>query len=157
MNYRIGHGYDIHRLRPGGTLVIGGVEVAEHLSADAHSDGDVVLHALVDALLGATGGGDIGQRFPNTDPQWKAAASRVFVERVMSEITAGGWRVVNADVTVLAERPKLAPFRVAIVESVSRLLSCDAVNFKAGTNEGCDAVGRGEAVAAHAVVLLGRD
>lgn len=154
--HRIGHGYDIHRVQPGGRLMIGGVEVASDLSAVAHSDGDVVLHAIVDALLGATGGGDIGQRFPNTDPQWKGVASRVFVERVMAEITAAGWRVVNADVTVLAERPKLAPFREAIVVSLSRLLNCDAVNFKAGTNEACDAVGRGEAVAAHAVLLLRR-
>jgi 2-C-methyl-D-erythritol 2,4-cyclodiphosphate synthase len=157
MNIRIGHGYDIHRLQSGGALMLGGVKVADDFSPIAHSDGDVVLHALVDALLGATGGGDIGQRFPNTDPQWKSAASRVFVDLVMTQLRGLGWRVGNADVTILAERPKLAPYRGAIVASLTDLLDCPHVNVKAGTNEGCDAIGRGEAIAAHAVVLLVRD
>jgi 2-C-methyl-D-erythritol 2,4-cyclodiphosphate synthase len=157
MNFRIGHGYDIHRLQIGGTLTLGGVKVADDLSAVAHSDGDVVLHAVVDALLGAIAAGDIGQRFPNTDPQWKSAASRVFVDLVMSQVRNAGFKVVNADVTILAERPKLAPFRNAIVNNLTQLLDCPAVNVKAGTNEGCDAIGRGEAIAAHAIVLLGRD
>lgn len=153
---RVGHGYDLHRLQPGGRLMLAGVQVADTTSPVAHSDGDVVLHAVVDALLGATGGGDIGQRFPNTDPQWKDAPSRVFVEQVMAGLRGEGWRVVNADVTILAERPKLAPFRPAMAAKLAELLACPHVNVKAGTNEGCDAVGRGEAIAAHAVVLLAR-
>ena len=154
--FRIGHGFDLHRLQPGGRLRLAGVQVADAMSPVAHSDGDVVLHALVDALLGATGNGDIGQHFPNTDPRWRDVESRVFVEQVMNRLHADGWRVVNADVTLLAERPKLAPFRPAMSAKLAELLACPHVNVKAGTNEGCDAVGRGEAVAAHAVVLLER-
>jgi 2-C-methyl-D-erythritol 2,4-cyclodiphosphate synthase len=156
---RIGHGYDLHRLRPGGTLVLGGVVVASDLSPVAHSDGDVVLHAVVDALLGAMGLGDIGEHFPDSDPKWKGAASRVFVEHVYNRVAAAGYRVGNLDVTVLAERPKLKPFKPQIVRSLAGLLRVapGQVNVKAGTNEGCDAVGRGEAIAAHAVVLLQAD
>lgn len=153
---RIGHGYDLHRLQSGGRLVLGGVEVARDISPIAHSDGDVVLHAVVDALLGAIGMGDIGELFPNTDPRWKDAPSRVFVEEAMRRMTAAGYAVGNIDITILAERPKLKPFKPAIAASVADLLRSDAsqVNVKAGTNEGCDAIGRGEAIAAHAVVLL---
>src|SRR4051794_14432060 len=153
---RIGHGYDLHRLQTGGRLLLGGVEVAQGISPVAHSDGDVVLHALVDALLGAMAWGDIGEHFPNTDPRWKDAPSRVFVEEVYARVTAAGYRVGNVDVTVLAERPKLKAFKRPMVEHVAQLLGVDPgqVNVKAGTNEGCDAIGRGEAIAAHAVVLL---
>jgi len=153
---RIGHGYDLHRLQTGGRLMLGGVEVAQAISPVAHSDGDVVLHALVDALLGGMGWGDIGEHFPNTDPRWKDAPSRVFVEEVYAKVVAAGYRVGNVDVTVLAERPKLKAFKRAMVEQVAGLLGIDPgeVNVKAGTNEGCDAIGRGEAIAAHAVVLL---
>lgn len=153
---RVGHGYDLHRLQPGPRLVMGGVVVSEDVRPVAHSDGDVVLHALVDALLGAMGWGDIGEHFPNTDPQWKDAPSRVFVETVYAKVRAAGYAVGNVDVTVLAERPKLKPFKPAMVDAVARLLHVEPqqVNVKAGTNEGCDAIGRGEAVAAHAVVLL---
>src|SRR5687767_15285935 len=104
---RIGHGYDLHRLEPGGPLVLGGVVVASDVSPIAHSDGDVVLHAVVDALLGAMGWGDIGEHFPNTDTRWKGAPSRVFVTTVYDRVAAAGYRVQNLDVTVLAERPKL--------------------------------------------------
>lgn len=157
MTYRIGHGYDLHRLQSGGRLVVGGVVVSEAMSAVAHSDGDVAIHALVDAILGAIGAGDIGEHFPNTDPRWKNAQSSVFLDAAMEQARAGGWRVVNADLTVLAERPKLKSFKPQMTELLSRALGGAVVNVKAGTNEGCDAVGRGEAVAAHAVVLLGRD
>ena len=150
---RIGHGYDIHRVRFGGRLVLGGVTVADDVSAVAHSDGDVVFHAVVDALRGALGRGAIGEMFPNTDPRWRGADSRVFVETAMAEARSAGYRVVNADVTVLAERPKLKAFKAEMAKNLGELLGC-AVNIKAGTNEGCDAVGRGEAVACHAVVLL---
>jgi 2-C-methyl-D-erythritol 2,4-cyclodiphosphate synthase len=153
---RIGHGYDLHRLQSGGRLVLGGVEVAEGVSPVAHSDGDVVLHAVVDALLGAMAWGDIGEHFPNDDPQWRGADSKVFVTTVYERVRAAGYRVQNLDVTILAERPRLRPFKRPIVDLLAGLLhvASDRVNVKAGTNEGCDAVGRGEAVAAHAVVLL---
>jgi 2-C-methyl-D-erythritol 2,4-cyclodiphosphate synthase len=155
--FRIGHGYDIHRLQPGGRLILAGVKVADDVSPIAHSDGDVVLHAIVDALMGAMGWGDIGERFPN-DPEWKDAKSAVFVESVYSEIKAAGYAVSNLDVTILAERPRLKPFKPKMLESLRSLLGNGAiVNVKAGTNEGCDAIGRGEAIAAHAVLLLIRN
>ena len=154
--FRVGHGYDLHRLQAGGQLVLGTVVVATDLSPVAHSDGDVVLHALVDALLGAIGGGDIGELFPNDDPQWRNAPSRVFVAEAMSRVTAAGYAVGNADLMVMAERPKLKGFKPAIAAAVAELLGVgvDRVNVKAGTNEGCDAIGRGEAIAATATVLL---
>ena len=150
---RIGHGYDIHRLQEGGKLILAGVEVAQDISPVAHSDGDVVFHAVVDALLGAIGKGDIGEQFPNTDPRWKHAPSRLFVEAAMQQVKAAGMRVVNVDVTILAERPKLKPFKRQMIDALSSLVAA-RVNVKAGTNEGCDAVGSGQAIAAHAVVLL---
>ncbi|MDB5175122.1 MAG: 2-C-methyl-D-erythritol 2,4-cyclodiphosphate synthase, chloroplastic [Phycisphaerales bacterium] len=154
--YRIGHGYDLHRLQAGGRLMLAGIEAAQGLSPVAHSDGDVVLHALVDALLGAMGLGDIGELFPNTDPKWKDAPSRVFVEEVIKRISDRGYRVLNCDVTILAERPKLKLLKSSMRENIARLLNVEPerINVKAGTNEGVDAIGRGEAIAAHAVVLL---
>jgi 2-C-methyl-D-erythritol 2,4-cyclodiphosphate synthase len=150
---RIGHGYDIHRLQPGGKLILAGVEVGEGISPIAHSDGDVVLHAVVDALLGALGLGDIGEMFPNTDARWKGASSRVFVEAAMKRAREAGFGVVNVDVTVLAERPRLKAHKGKMASSLAAMVD-GAVSIKAGTNEGCDAIGRGEAIAAHAVVLL---
>lgn len=153
--FRVGHGYDIHRLKRGGRLMMAGVEVATGVSPVAHSDGDVVLHALVDALLGAMGMGDIGEHFPN-EPVWKDAPSRAFVEQVYREIKQLGYGVVNVDATVQAERPRLKEHKRAMVETIAGLLGVmgEQVNVKAGTNEGCDAVGKGKAVAAHVVVLL---
>ena len=154
--FRIGHGYDLHRLQAGGKLLLGSVAVSKELSPVAHSDGDVVLHGLVDALLGAMGWGDIGELFPNTDNAWKDAASRVFVETVFQKVKQAGYRVGNVDITILAERPKLKMFKPAIKSAVAAMLEIadDQVNVKAGTNEGCDAIGAGEAIAAHAMVLL---
>ena len=153
---RIGHGYDLHRLQASGTLMLGGLSVADGLSPVAHSDGDVVLHALVDALLGAMAWGDIGEHFPNNDPRWKDAPSRVFVATVYDKVRAAGYVVQNLDVTILAERPRLKAVKKPMTDSLAGLLSIAPaqVNVKAGTNEGCDAIGRGEAIAAHAVVLL---
>ena len=153
---RIGHGYDIHRLRAGGQLLLGGVVVSEEMSPIAHSDGDVVIHSLVDAILGAMGWGDIGQHFPDTDAKWKGAASRVFLETVVGRLQQARLRVGNVDVTVMAERPRLKAHREAMRQSLAGMLGVDAerVSVKAGTNEGCDAIGRGEAIAAHAVVLI---
>jgi 2-C-methyl-D-erythritol 2,4-cyclodiphosphate synthase len=156
--FRVGHGYDIHKLTTGGKLLLGGVVVSEEISAVAHSDGDVVIHALVDAILGAMGWGDIGELFPNTDPQWKDAASRVFLKKVQDRLHDAGMRVVNADITIQAERPKISPFKSQMIQILRDSLGgTTAVNVKAGTNEGCDAVGRGEAIAAHVVVLLALD
>jgi 2-C-methyl-D-erythritol 2,4-cyclodiphosphate synthase len=156
LNFRIGHGYDLHRLQAGGRLMLGGVEVSTSISPIAHSDGDVVLHALVDALCGALALGDIGEHFPNTDPRWKDAPSRVFVDHLMSFVCQAGYTVANADLTILAERPKLKAFKPAIRQAVAGLLGVgiEQVNIKAGTNEGVDAIGHGDAIAAHAVVLL---
>jgi 2-C-methyl-D-erythritol 2,4-cyclodiphosphate synthase len=153
---RIGHGFDLHRLESGPRLVLAGVTVSEDLRPVAHSDGDVVLHALVDALLGAMGWGDIGEHFPNSDPRWKDAPSRVFVDTVYAKVRDAGYSVGNVDVTVLAERPKLKAFKPQMTGALAALLdvSREQVNVKAGTNEGVDSIGRGEAIAAHAVVLL---
>ena len=153
MNYRIGHGYDIHRLQTAGKLIIAGIQVAEGMSPIAHSDGDVAIHAIVDALLGAMGWGDIGQWFPNNDARWKDAASVVFLQNVCEKIWAEGYALSNLDVTILAERPKLSPHRTAMTKFLTDHLG-GPVNVKFGTNEGCDSIGRGEAIAAHAVVLL---
>ena len=157
--YRIGHGYDLHRLKGSGFLMLGGVRIAEMLSPVAHSDGDVVLHALVDALLGAMGWGDIGEHFPNTDKRWKNAASWIFVKEVFARVQASKHYVMNCDLTILAERPTIQPFKMKIKANVADLLkiSPDQVNVKAGTNEKCDSIGKGRAIAAHAVVLLARE
>lgn len=151
---RIGHGYDLHRLQKGGVLTLGGVIVSEELSPIAHSDGDVVLHALVDAMLGALGQGDIGEHFPDSDPRWKNAPSRVFVQEIFARVKTAGYFIANADITILAETPRLKPFKAEMARIVSQLIGDAPVNIKAGTNEKCDAIGRGEAIAAHAVVLL---
>jgi 2-C-methyl-D-erythritol 2,4-cyclodiphosphate synthase len=153
---RIGHGYDLHRLQPGGKLVLGGVIVSTEISPIAHSDGDVVIHAIVDALCGALGTGDIGTHFPDTDPAYKNADSMVFLQKMRRDLEHAGFIVVNVDVTILAERPRLSAFKKQMVANLARILG-GAVNVKAGTNEGCDAVGRGEAIAAHAVVLLAKN
>ena len=153
---RIGHGYDLHRLQPGGKLMLAGVEVSRDISPVAHSDGDVVLHAIVDALCGALAIGDIGEHFPNTDARGKDAASHVFVDEIWKKVTAAGYRLGNADITILAERPKLKSFKPAMRQAIAAMLDAtvEQINVKAGTNEGCDAIGRGEAIAAHAVVIL---
>ena len=152
-SFRIGHGYDIHRLQSGGQLVLGGIVVANDVSPIAYSDGDVAIHSLMDAILGAMAWGDIGDLFPNTNPRWKNAASIIFLNEVLGRLNATGARIINADLTILAERPKLGPIKKHIAEYLSQLLNCP-VNVKAGTHEGCDAIGRAEAIACHAVVLL---
>ena len=153
--FLIGHGYDLHRLQQHGVLMLGGWKVAEGISPVAHSDGDVVIHALVDAILGALGRGDIGEHFPDSDPQWKGAASMRFLDATIDMAYEMGWSVANADITILLERPKLKDHKPNISSTLSAAVRAP-VNIKAGTNEGCDAIGRGEAIAAHAVVLLQR-
>jgi 2-C-methyl-D-erythritol 4-phosphate cytidylyltransferase/2-C-methyl-D-erythritol 2,4-cyclodiphosphate synthase len=153
---RVGTGYDLHRLVPGRALILAGVTVPFERGPLGHSDGDVVCHALVDAIFGAAGAGDIGQHFPNTDPAWKDAAGLDLLARGVAIVLSRGWRVSNADVTVVLERPRLAPHLPAIRERLAAALGvpADRVSVKGKTNEGVDAVGRGEAIAAHAVVAL---
>jgi 2-C-methyl-D-erythritol 2,4-cyclodiphosphate synthase len=153
---RIGSGIDVHAFGPGDFVMLGGVRVAHTHGVVAHSDGDVVLHALTDALLGAAGLGDIGQHFKDTDPRWKGADSKHFVRAVMDMLRARRLRVGNADVTVLAERPKLAPVRDDIRRQVAELLEIgvEHVNVKATTTEKLGFLGRSEGIAAQAVVLL---
>lgn len=153
---RIGSGIDIHAFGPGDFVMLGGVRVPHSRGVLAHSDGDVVLHALCDALLGAAGLGDIGQHFRDTDPQWKGADSRSFVRSVMNMLLIRKLRVSNADITVLAEAPKVGPVRDQIRQQVAQLLevSEEQVNVKATTTERLGFLGRAEGIAAQAVVLL---
>jgi len=153
---RIGHGYDLHALATGRRLVLGGVEIAHDRGPIAHSDGDVLLHALADALLGAAALGDIGQHFPDNDAAYAGADSRVLLRQVVALVRAAGYTVANVDVTVLAQRPKLAPHRDAMRANIAADLGVDigAVSVKATTTEGLGPVGRQEAIAAHAVCLL---
>lgn len=156
MSFRIGHGVDIHRLIPGRTLILGGVEIPWDKGLLGHSDADVVCHALSNALLGAIGEGDIGRHFPDSDPRYKGASSIELLRCVMERVKACGFRVSNADVTILAERPKLAPYREAIQQRLAAVLAVDlsAVNIKATTGEKLGFVGREEGMMAEAVVLL---
>ncbi len=153
---RIGHGYDAHRFAPGERLVLGGVEIPHDKGLAAHSDGDVVLHALCDALIGAAAGGDIGRHFPDDDPRYENIDSRILLRRVITELGAQGLRVGNADVTVLAEEPRLSGHVAEMRANIAADLGIDAgrVNVKATTTEKMGFVGRAEGIAAHAVVLL---
>lgn len=154
--YRTGIGYDLHRTAAGRPLVLGGVRIASEFGLSGHSDADVVLHAICDALLGAAGLGDIGELFPDTDPTHKDADSRVFITEVLRLVRDAGYAARNVDVVIHAERPKLAEYKPQIKASLAELLaiSPDAVGVKATTNEGLDAIGRGEAIACWATILL---
>jgi 2-C-methyl-D-erythritol 4-phosphate cytidylyltransferase/2-C-methyl-D-erythritol 2,4-cyclodiphosphate synthase len=153
---RVGTGYDLHRLVGGRRLSLAGVQLPGTRGPAGHSDGDVVAHALIDALLGAAAAGDIGGHFSDTAPRWQDAAGLDLLGRTLDVIGARGWQVANADVTVILEQPKLAPHVTAIRERLAGVLgvAIEQVSVKAKTNEGVDAVGRGEAIAAQAVVLL---
>ena len=153
---RIGQGYDAHRFKPGSRLVLGGIEVPHDQGLKAHSDGDVLFHALCDALLGAAGLGDIGRHFPDQDPAYAGIDSRVLLHRVMEQLQRSGLQVVNADMTIVAQRPKLAPYIEAMRNCLAGDLQIDArrVNIKATTTEGMGFTGRGEGIAALACVLL---
>jgi len=153
---RVGTGYDLHRLADGRPLVLAGVVVSPDRGPVGHSDGDVVCHAIVDALFGAAAAGDIGRHFPDTDPTWKGAPGVDLLGRAVAIVAAAGFRPATVDCTVVLERPKLAPHVDAIRERLAAALGVDAsaVGLKAKTNEGVDAVGRGEAVAAYAVAVI---
>jgi 2-C-methyl-D-erythritol 2,4-cyclodiphosphate synthase len=156
--YRTGIGTDIHRLVSDRPLLLGGVQVPFELGLLGHSDGDVVLHAVIDAILGAAGLGDIGMLFPDTDPQWKDANSCDLVLEVREHVKQHHWQVVNLDVIIHAQLPKLGPYKGQIKCEVAGLLETDFanVNIKAKTNEGLDAVGEGRAIACTAMVLMRR-
>ena len=156
---RIGHGYDVHRLTEGRKLILGGVEIPYEKGLLGHSDADVLLHALMDAMLGAAALGDIGRHFPDSDPAYKGADSLRLLGEVQRLVTEAGYRVSNLDCTILAQRPKLAPYIPLMIDKVSAVLSipADAVSIKATTEEGLGFTGEGLGIAAHAVVLLESD
>ena len=153
---RIGHGYDVHRFQPGHFITLGGVQIAHNKSFVAHSDGDVLLHALTDALLGAAALGDIGQHFPDTDPAYQGANSRELLRHVVALLQQAGWQVANVDMTILAQAPKMAAHIIAMRENIAAdlAIAVDQVNVKATTTEGLGFVGREEGIAAHAVAIL---
>jgi len=153
---RIGQGFDVHAFQDGGTLVLGGVHVPHDQSLQAHSDGDVLLHALCDALLGAAALGDIGNHFPDTDAQYRGADSRTLLRAVAEKLRAGGWRLANADMTVIAQAPRLAPHIDAMRANIAADLqvTTDRISVKATTTEHLGFTGRREGIAAFAVVLL---
>lgn len=153
---RIGHGYDVHRFGEGDFITLGGVKIPYERGLVAHSDGDVVMHAVTDAILGAAALGDIGRHFPDTDPQFKGADSRVLLRHALGLVQAKGWKVGNVDVTIAAQAPKLAPhignMRVRVAEDLQ--VELDQVNIKATTTEKLGFVGRKEGIAVDAVALL---
>jgi len=153
---RIGQGFDVHALVVGRRLVIGGVEIAHDKGLEGHSDADVLLHAICDALLGAAALGDIGRHFPDTDPRYRGADSRMLLREVARKVAGAGYRVVNVDATVIAQAPRLAPHMPGMVERIADDLAIarEAVNVKATTSEGLGYTGRGEGIAALAVALL---
>ena len=153
---RVGSGFDVHAFGPGDALLLGGVRIPHGHGVVAHSDGDVLLHALVDALLGAAGLGDIGEHFPDSDPRWRGVDSREFVTAALEMLARRSWRVVNVDLTLLAQQPRIAPWREQIRLSIATLLGVplSEVNLKATTTEHLGFLGRNEGLAAMATVLI---
>jgi 2-C-methyl-D-erythritol 2,4-cyclodiphosphate synthase len=158
MSFRVGTGYDIHRLKKGRPLWLGGVHIAFEKGLDGHSDADALMHAITDALLGAAALPDIGHYFPPSDPSIKGIASSSMLAKAVQEVHRMGYRVVNVDSVLVAEAPKIAPFREAMRKIIARVLQVpvSSVQIKGKTNEGLGEVGKGEAIAAHAIVLLQR-
>ncbi len=159
MNIRIGNGYDVHRLVAGRPLILGGIQIEHHLGLDGHSDADVLIHAIMDAMLGALSLGDIGHYFPPTDPKWKGADSVELLKQVDRLIKERGWRIGNLDSVIVAERPKLKPHIPAMGDRLASVLNLDRdqVGIKATTNETLDAIGEEKGICVHAVVLLIKD
>jgi len=153
---RVGQGYDVHRFKEGGYVILGGVKIDYEKGLEAHSDGDVVLHALSDALLGAAALGDIGKHFPDTDPEFKGADSRVLLRHVYGIVQEKGYHLVNADITIIAQAPKMAPYIGAMCRNIADDLKVDVdcVNVKATTTEKLGFEGRKEGIAVQAVVLI---
>ena len=154
--FRIGNGYDVHRLVKGRKLILGGVDIPHFMGLEGHSDADVLCHALCDALLGACGAGDLGKYFPDTDKKWQGISSLVLLEKTEEIIGTRGYQVVNTDATIVAQQPKLAPYIEAMTLNIARTLkvNSDQVNVKATTTEHLGFVGREEGIAAYGVVLL---
>ncbi|MFZ5652964.1 MAG: 2-C-methyl-D-erythritol 2,4-cyclodiphosphate synthase [Pseudomonadota bacterium] len=157
MKLRVGHGYDVHRFGPGDHVVLAGVRIPHGAGLVAHSDGDVLIHALCDALFGAAGLGDIGRHFPDINPEYRNADSRVFLRRAMALLRAQHWDLVNADLTLIAQAPRIASHQRAMLANLSADLGADPgqINIKGTTTEGLGFTGRGEGIACHAVVLIG--
>ena len=153
---RIGQGYDVHAFGEGSSLTIGGVLIPFGRTLVAHSDGDVLIHALMDAILGALGLGDIGHHFPDTDPQYKGCSSRELLQQIHKLMIAKGYQLGNADITLVAEAPKMAPHLESMKDNLAQSLQCSSnqLNIKATTTEGLGFIGRGEGIACYAVVLL---
>lgn len=153
---RIGHGYDVHAFGEGTSITIGGVEIPYKHSLVAHSDGDVLIHALMDAIVGAMAVGDIGHHFPDTDPKYKDCSSRELLKHIYKTMVAKGYEIGNVDITLVAEAPKMAPHLPVMIDHLSQDLQCSAgqLNIKATTTEKLGFVGRGEGIACYAVVLL---
>ena len=156
MNFRIGLGFDVHQLKEGEEFILGGIKLPHYKGPDGHSDADVLMHAICDALLGAIGEGDIGSFFPPSDAQWKDAPSKIFLEEAARQVEKRGGRINNVDAMLIAEAPKIGPHISAMKENVAAALSIDAsaVGIKATTNETMGFVGRGEGMAAHAVASV---
>uniref|UniRef100_A0A1J3CLH3 2-C-methyl-D-erythritol 2,4-cyclodiphosphate synthase n=2 Tax=Noccaea caerulescens TaxID=107243 RepID=A0A1J3CLH3_NOCCA len=154
--FRVGHGFDLHRLEPGYPLIIGGIDIPHDRGCEAHSDGDVLLHCVVDAILGALGLPDIGQIFPDNDPKWKGAPSSVFIKEAVRLMDEAGYEIGNLDATLILQRPKISPHKENIRSNLSQLLGADpsVVNLKAKTHEKVDSLGENRSIAAHTVVLL---
>ncbi len=157
-DFRIGHGFDVHRFKRGRKLMLGGVEIPYALGLAGHSDADVVLHALINALLGAMGQGDIGSHFPDTDPRYKGISSALLLKQVLKMMRRERFRVVNGDITVIAEKPRLAPFARKIRVKLAGLLNVplQQINLKAVTTEGLGWIGAGKGMVSTAVVLLAK-
>lgn len=153
---RIGHGFDLHRLEAGYPLIVCGQRLEHKRGCVAHSDGDVVYHAVTDAILGALGHEDIGQLFPDDDAAWRDADSRIFVEEAVKRMAGAGYMLGNLDITIILQRPKLSPHKAAMKANLVALLGCDAaqINLKGKTHEHVDALGENRAIACHAVVML---
>jgi len=156
--FRVGHGFDLHRLEPGLPLIIGGVNIPHDRGCEAHSDGDVLMHCVVDAILGALALPDIGQLFPDNDPKWKGAPSHVFMTEAVRRMHEAGYTVGNLDATIILQRPKLSPHKPQITKNLCALLQAppEVVNIKAKTHEKVDSLGENRSVACHTVVLLMR-
>ena len=154
--FRVGHGYDIHRFAETGVLMLGGVRFPDQPALHGHSDGDAVLHAVADALLGAAALGDIGALFPPGDPATRGADSAALLREIGARVRAAGWQPVNVDVTVIAERPRIGPRVAEMRDAIAAAVALDraCVSVKGKTNEGLDSIGRGEAIACHAVALI---
>lgn len=156
MDFRIGQGYDVHRLTEGRELILGGIKIPYFRGLDGHSDADVLVHAIMDALIGAAAMGDIGKLFPDTDPSYKGVSSLKLLEVVMQKLHSAGYKIVNVDSTVIAQEPKLAPYISQMTENISKILGNIQVNIKATTEENLGFTGERLGISAHAIALLMR-